>query len=243
MPAQVKNFGAVGNFCGRVSRREFRHAALVVPADFHDFFERGREVAQVALVLAFEGAPCRVDGEVVRAFLARGLVIAGDFADVRANRSGILPENGHVVAVHREAILVQVDSGDFQACRQEETVSAHAAAQVVNGTFIWPKACFPTPDILCGALLQCEFVAQEEHAAGILVFCRFAGEKFLAELGHERHVVHDGGAILVAVTRLVECGRDLQCIPLAREGFFDKVLNAVGCEQIPWLHGINLHFF
>jgi hypothetical protein len=35
----------------------------------------------------------------------------------------------------------------------------------------------------------------------------------------------------------------LQCVPLARKGLFDKALYSVGCEKIPRLHAVNLHFF
>ena len=104
VPAQVEDFGSVRDFGGRVAGREFRHAALVMLADFDDFFERGREVLQVALVLAFNGASCRVDCEVVRAF---------NGAHVGANRFGVFPERLHVVAIHRETVFVQVDSRHF----------------------------------------------------------------------------------------------------------------------------------
>ena len=209
--AKVKDFGAVRDFGGRVAGREFRHAALVMLADFHDFFERGREVAQVALVFAFECAPCRIDGEVVcafffcailaRAFLGRTVaraVTARNFAHIRVNRSDVFPEYGHVVPVHCKAVLVEVDSRDFQARRQKETVTAHAAAQVVHGTFVRPNSRFPPADVLRGALLQCELVAQQKLS---LPACFF--EKFFTELRDERFVVHDGGALFVAVAGLV----------------------------------------
>ena len=211
--AQVENFGAVGDFGGRVAGREFRHAALVMLADFYDLFERGREVSQVPLVLAFNGATGRVDGEVVRTFLACAVtahrIVARDFAHVCANGFNFVPEYAHVVAVHREAVLVEIDSGDLQPGRQEKAVAAHAAAQVVYGTFARPERGLPAPDILRGALLQCEFVAQQELAFAGIFF-----EKFFAELGDERHVVHDGGAVLVAVARLVQRCRNLQCVHL-----------------------------
>ena len=188
--AQVQDFGVVRDFGGRVAWRQFRHAALVMPADFHDFFERGREVPQVALVLAFDGAAGRVDGEVVRAHpVARGLcaVFAGDFAHVGAFGGSGFPECLQVVPVHREAVFVEVDARERERCGQVETVAAHAAAQVVNfrtcagrafscvvGCIVpvRPQVCFPAPDILRGALFQRKLVAQEEHPAGGILPCR-----------------------------------------------------------------------
>ena len=149
--------------------------------------------------------------------------------------------------VHREAVFVQVDARECERCGQVETVAAHAAAQVVNfrtcagrafscvvGCIVpaRPQVRFPAPDILRGALFQRELVAQEERTE----------TKLLAELGHERHVVHDGGSVFVAVARLVERSRNLQCIPLACKGFFYKALDGIGSEQIPRLHGVNLNY-
>ena len=102
-----------------------------------------------------------VDGEKVRAVTARGHVVAGDFAHVGALGRNVFPERQQVVPVHREAVFVKVDSGDFQPGRQEKAVAAHAAAQVVYGTIAGPEVRFPPPDILRGALLQREPVAQE----------------------------------------------------------------------------------
>ena len=74
-------------------------------ADFNDFFERGRQIAQITLVFAFEGAAGWVDGEVIcRVF---------DRAHVAALGVNGFPEGLHVVAVHGKAVFVEVEAGNL----------------------------------------------------------------------------------------------------------------------------------
>ena len=143
----VQDFCSAGNFTDGVSGRNFCHAAFVVLRNLDDFFECGREVAQVTLVLAFNRATGRVNREIIgfgageRRIL--GIVFFGDFADIG--------EDGMCVA------------GFWR--RQKEGIASHAAAKVVydGGAFTtvlvrlasaFPKRSFPASDILRGALFQ-----------------------------------------------------------------------------------------
>ena len=185
----VQDFGAAGDFADGVSGWDFGHAAFVVLRNFDDFFERGREIAQVALVLAFDGAAGGVNREVIRFGQSEcytfGIVLFGDFADVGENCiliagnaffCGCVASASHdlaVVAVHRKAVFVEVHTDGQKVFGQVEGIASHAAAQIVNdgGVFAvvavsvrlagaFPKRRFPTPDILGGTLFQREFVAK-----------------------------------------------------------------------------------